>query len=91
MKLTRPIHCSQRDGGVTIADEPVTIGWHGCRLPEPPAAVVIGARTGASVQRLFGVIPAKERVKKSKLQASERLRSVIPAKAGIHLSSWNKL
>jgi len=37
------------------------------------------------------VIPAKERVKKSKLQASRRLRSVIPAKAGIHLSSWNKL
>ena len=32
------------------------------------------------------VIPAKERVKKSKLQTSARLRSVIPAKAGIHFS-----
>jgi hypothetical protein len=36
-------------------------------------------------------IPACERVKKSELRASGRLRNVIPAKAGIHLSSWNKL
>jgi hypothetical protein len=32
----------------------------------------------------MGVIPAQERVKKLKLQVSGRLRSVIPAKAGIH-------
>ncbi len=31
-----------------------------------------------------------EHVKKSKLQTSARLRSVIPAKAGIHFSRWNK-
>jgi len=37
------------------------------------------------------VVPAQERVKESELRATGRLRSVIPAKAGIHLSSWNKL
>ena len=36
-------------------------------------------------------VPAQERVKKSKLQPLAELRSVIPAKAGIHLSRWNKL
>ena len=36
-------------------------------------------------------IPAQERVKESELRASGKLRSVIPAEAGIHLSSWNKL
>jgi len=36
------------------------------------------------------VIPAKERVKKSKLQPSVRPRSVIPTKAGIDFSRWNK-
>ncbi len=36
-------------------------------------------------------VPACERVKKSKLQTSARLRNVIPAKAGIHFSRWNKL
>jgi hypothetical protein len=36
-------------------------------------------------------IPPLERAKKSKLQAPERLRGVIPAKAEIYLSSWNKL
>ena len=36
------------------------------------------------------VFPAKERVKKLKLQVSGKFRSVIPAKAGIHLSRWNK-
>ncbi len=35
-------------------------------------------------------VPAQERVKKSELQASGRLRSVIPAKAGIHFRRWNK-
>jgi hypothetical protein len=39
----------------------------------------------------LAVKPAFERVKKSKLQNVGTLRSVIPAKAGIHLSSWNKL
>ena len=36
------------------------------------------------------VVPAKERVKKSELRSSGRLRSVITAKEGIHLSSRNK-
>jgi len=36
------------------------------------------------------VIPAKVCVKKSKSQTSARLRSVIPAKAGIYFSRRNK-
>ena len=49
--------------------------------------------TGDPYNNLFQLdkwIPAFERVKKSKLQPSVRLRSVIPAKAGIHFSRWNK-
>ncbi len=38
------------------------------------------------VRRCTSVIAAQERVKKSESQTSVRLRSVIPAKAGIHFS-----
>ena len=48
--------------------------------------------------RFQTVIPAKERVKKSGLGIAGRLRgvfpalrSVIPAKAGIHFRRWNRL
>ena len=47
---------------------------------------------------MHGVMPAQKRVKKSGLGVAGKFRSVIPAlpsvipaKAGIHLSNWSKL
>ncbi len=43
-----------------------------------------------NLKSLWSVIPAQERVEKSKSRASGILRSVIPAKAGIYFSRWNR-
>ena len=53
-----------------------------------PSQCLPGVRQGHGFRT---VIPARERVKKSELSIFGRLRSVIPAKAGIHFRGQNKL
>jgi len=62
----------------------------GCPAKQHAASFALSPPGRKAAGTATSVIPAKERVKKSKLQTSARLRSVIPAKAGTHFSRWNK-